>query len=65
MPTNSAPTLDRAKDRVVRAAIACLDREGWLFDVNSRVTDPEKFRRLENALAAYKEASKSKKKTRG
>lgn len=48
---------------VVRAALACLDHHGFIFQTNhsgSYVIKPDAVRRLENALARLKEARRKK-----
>jgi len=55
--------LKRARDRVFRAALACVNKKGHAFlfarqDVNLYVIDRAKFQRLEEAVSKYREALK-------
>ena len=62
MTDSSRSTLRRAEQAVIRAAFACLDRNGWMFQVNDRGSYPLKqdaMRRLENELARLKKARKA------
>ena len=59
-PSSSTP-VKRAEQQVIRAALACLDRNGFMFQCNDRGHYPLKIdamRSLEKALANLKKARK-------
>lgn len=61
--TRLRATLNAAERAVLRAALACVSKNGYAFlyaraDVNLYVIDRAKFQRLEAAVAKYREAKR-------
>ena len=59
----SAPALNCTANKVLKAALSCVDKNGFAFlyarkDVNLYVINQAKFQRLEAAVAEYREARK-------
>ena len=61
MNRSSATVKQQLERAVVRAAFACLDGNGWMFQTCTSgpyPLKPDAMRRLENALARLKKARK-------
>ena len=54
--------LERAEQNVIRAAMRCLDKDGWLFKAGGQIWDEDAVRRLEAALQRLRDARRAAKK---
>lgn len=59
-----ATPLERAEQNVIRAAMRCLDKDGWLFKAGGQIWDEGAVRRLEAALQRLKDARLAARKRR-